>query len=268
MTRSDSGWSGSVSGRSAVTSSPAAPRSRVARSSHSAAAAGRSLPAALCVEQLVDEVECLHEIGGRIVGDQRGMERRLELVCDERREVLEHSIAKRELCRGPCDLLLRATASNDRAERRQRGSESRPEPAAEDHDKPCRPEQVLVPPSGAVAVGGEELEGAAAVVGGPPLHARRAGRAAQQRCHAFERAAEIVRGGERRDRLLPEAGCCDVVRPVACQQRERGSLVNPGRCCNRLRQRGHETSFGRFACRTPCSWKTMHLVAPPVIAVS
>src|SRR5262249_1114780 len=79
----------------------------------------RSAPRRL--EQRIDEEDRVLDGLRRIIRDQRAEERGLQLMRDERGEVLERLVALRELDRRSSQALLGRTTPDDRRERGQRG---------------------------------------------------------------------------------------------------------------------------------------------------
>ena len=86
------------------------------------------------LEQRIDEVERVLDGRRRVVGDERGLERGLQLVRDERREVLERLVALGELDRRSRQALFGRAAPDDRRERDQRRLDLRVETAAVENE--------------------------------------------------------------------------------------------------------------------------------------
>jgi hypothetical protein len=66
------------------------------------------------LEQRLDDIQRILDVQRGIVGEQRRVERALQLVSDERREVLERLVAPSELDRGLLETLLGRAAPDDR----------------------------------------------------------------------------------------------------------------------------------------------------------
>src|SRR4029077_1832877 len=72
------------------------------------------------LEQRVDEKDRVLDRPGGVVGGERGFERGLQLVRDERREILERLVALGKLDRRSRQALLGGTPPDDRRQRNQR----------------------------------------------------------------------------------------------------------------------------------------------------
>ena len=74
----------------------------------------RSAPRRL--EQRIDEKDRVLDGSGRVVGDERGFERGLQLVRDERREILERLVAPGKLERRSRQALFGRPPPDDRCQ--------------------------------------------------------------------------------------------------------------------------------------------------------
>jgi hypothetical protein len=154
------------------------------------------------LEQRLDAVQRILDVPRRIVGEERRVERSLQLVCNECREVLERLVAPSEVDRGSCETLFGRTPPDDRRSGRQRGRELRPDPAAMQNEGTRTPErQIVTAPAGNSDCSAGLRR---AVVRRPPLDPSRSGAAIDRLDDLNHRRREIVGRRERKHDVVLE----------------------------------------------------------------
>ena len=155
------------------------------------------------LEQRIDEQDRVLDRPGRVVGGERGLERGLQLVRDERREVLERLVALGKLDRRSRQPLFGRSPPDDRRERDQRRLDLPVQRATVENEHTGRPERQAVAATASDPIDSDELE-RAVLVPGPPLGPRGPGVAANPSDDGVHARREVVGRRERQNHVVLE----------------------------------------------------------------
>ena len=139
----------------------------------------------------------------QVAGQAGNADELVELVRDERREILERLVAPGKLERRSRQALFGRTPPDDRRQRNQRRLDLPVQTATVENEHTGRPERQAVASTASDAIDSNELERAGLVLG-PPLGPRGPGVAANPSDHGVHARREVIGRRERQDHVVLE----------------------------------------------------------------